>query len=290
MSINYQGSGGGVPRKTAKIFGKNAASADMTVFGSTLGGNTVYSTDLDSIQSAAYETGWRDAVISNLNYPLLSDMNAVQHTLSQQIAYTLQHGIPEYDAGTTYYAYDKVQFNDIIYTALQDNFSNINPSNTSYWAVYYNPAAFANIDLSNLSTTGEAHFANPSLSNLNTAGEAHFIHTNMDNIIDEGEIVVSSLASPSPTYKDLAVYASGATYYAPSNGWLVAEGTITNPTSYIWLHAQVDYQIWGTTINNGLHVSIPIRKGEAFELYYYNVSMTLLRFYYLNGSQHEVNQ
>lgn len=160
MPINYQGSGGGVPRKTAKIFGKNAASNDMTVFGSTLGGNTVYSSDLDSIQSAAYETGWRDAVISNLNYPLLSDMNAIQHTLSQQIAYTLQHGIPEYDSGTIYYAYDKVQWNDIIYTALQDNFSNINPSNTSYWAVYYNPSAYANVDLSNLTYNGETHFLN----------------------------------------------------------------------------------------------------------------------------------
>lgn len=144
MPINYQGSGGGVPRKTAKIFGKNADSNDMTVFGSTLGGNTVYSNDLDSIQSTAYETGWRDAVISNLNYPLLSDMNAVQHTLSQQIAYTLQHGIPEYDSGTTYYAYDKVQYNDVIYTALQDNFSNKLPSDTSYWATYYSPYDFLN--------------------------------------------------------------------------------------------------------------------------------------------------
>lgn len=160
MPINYTGSGGGVPRKTAKIFGKNAASADMTVFGSTLGGNTVYSTDLDSIQSARYETGWRDAVVSNLNYPLLSDMNAVQHTLSQQIAYTLQHGIPEYDSGTTYYAYDKVQYNDIIYTALQDNFSNKLPTNTSYWAEYYSTDYFANKSLSNLNATGEKHFVN----------------------------------------------------------------------------------------------------------------------------------
>ena len=142
MPINYQGSGGGVPRKTAKIFAKNANANDMTVFGSTLANNTQYSTDLDSIQSTHYEVGWREAVISNLNYPLLSDMNAVQHTLSQQIAYTLQHGIPEYDAGTTYYAYDKVQYNDIIYTALQDNFSNKLPTNTDYWASYYIPGNY----------------------------------------------------------------------------------------------------------------------------------------------------
>lgn len=196
MSINYQGSGGGVPRKTAKIFGKNAASNDMTVFGSTLGGNTIYSTDLDSIQSAAYETGWRDAVISNLNYPLLSDMNAVQHTLSQQIAYTLQHGIPEYDSGTTYYAYDKVQWNDIIYTALQDNFSNINPSNTSYWAVYYNPGMYANVDLSNLSSLGEKHFINKQqISNcvleapngvMTSSGNTVTIHNGLKVLVPNG--------------------------------------------------------------------------------------------------------
>lgn len=186
MPINYTGSGGGVPRKTAKIFASNAASADMTVFGSTLGGNTQYTTDLDSIQSSRYETGWRDAVVSNLNYPLLSDMNAVQHTLSQQIAYTLQHGIPEYDSGTTYYAYDKVQYNDIIYTALQDNFSNINPSNTSYWAVYYSPGTYANVDLNNLTSTGENHFANKDLSNLTATGEKHFINkTQVTNCILE---------------------------------------------------------------------------------------------------------
>ena len=139
MSINYTGSGGGIPRKTAKIFASNADSQDVTVFGSTLAEDTTYTTDIAEIQSSAFETGWRDAVISNLNYPLLSDMNGVQKTLSQQIAYILQHGIPAYDSGTTYYAYDKVLYNDIIYTALQDNFSNHVPSDDTYWAEYYNP-------------------------------------------------------------------------------------------------------------------------------------------------------
>lgn len=139
MSINYQGSGGGIPRKTAKIFGKNAASNDMTVFGSTLGGNTVYSSDLDSIQSSAYETGWRDAVISNLNYPLLSDMNGVQHTVSQQVAYILQHGIPEWDVTTTYYAYDLVQSGGKLYTSLTDSNTGNLVTDTNNWAVYYAP-------------------------------------------------------------------------------------------------------------------------------------------------------
>lgn len=144
MSITYTGTGGGVPRKTAKIFAKNAASGDMTVFGSTLAGNTTYTQDLDSIQSAHYEVGWREAVISDLNYPLMSDMNAVQKTLSQQIAYGLQHGIPEWDAGTTYYAYDIVQSGGILYTSLIDENTNNVVTDSTKWAVYYNPNAYLN--------------------------------------------------------------------------------------------------------------------------------------------------
>lgn len=144
MGINYQGSGGGVPRKTAKIFAKDASQNDMTVFGSTLANNTVYSNDLDSIQSNHYEVGWREAVISNLNYPLLSDMNAVQHTLSQQIAYLLQHGIPEWDVSTTYYTYDIVQNGGKLFISLVDNNIGNSLGTASKWAIFYDPDSFLN--------------------------------------------------------------------------------------------------------------------------------------------------
>lgn len=142
-NINYQGNGGGVPRKTAKIFAKNASTQDMTVFGSTLANNTQYATDLDSLQSSHYEAGWREAIISNLNYPLLSDMNAVQHTVTQQIAYTLQHGVPEWNSATTYYTYDIVNSGGILYISIQDNHTNKAVTNTDYWAEYYNPSWFS---------------------------------------------------------------------------------------------------------------------------------------------------
>ena len=142
-NINYQGNGGGVPRKTAKIFAKNASTQDMTVFGSTLANNTQYATDLDSLQSVHYETGWREAIISNLNYPLLSDMNAVQHTVTQQIAYSLQHGVPQWDSATTYYTYDIVNSGGVLYISIQDNHTNKAVTNTNYWAEYYNPSWFS---------------------------------------------------------------------------------------------------------------------------------------------------
>ena len=187
MGITYTGTGGGVPRKTAKIFAKNAASGDMTVFGSTLAGNTVYTQDLDSIQSSHYEVGWREGVISDLNYPLMSDMNAVQKTLSQQIAYGLQHGIPEWDAGTTYYAYDIVQSGGILYTSIIDHNINNSVTDTTKWAVYYDPSSFDN-------------YANKSLSNLNSTGEKHFVNkSQVTNCILEAPNGVFAAIAPNTT-------------------------------------------------------------------------------------------
>jgi len=155
MPINYQGSGGGVPRKTAHIFAKNAANNDVTVFGSTLAQNTQYTDDIADIQNNAFEIGWRDAVISNKNYPLLADMNGVQKTFSQQIAYILQHGLAQWDSATAYYTYDIVNVNGVLYICTIDNNVNSNPTSLTGWAVYYDPdSTFANIDLSNLSTDG----------------------------------------------------------------------------------------------------------------------------------------
>lgn len=144
--IVYQGDGGGVPRKTAHIFAKDADSNDVTIFGSTLAGNTQYSSDLDDIQNESYEIGWRDAVISNKNYPLLADMNGVMLTFSQQLAYLLQHGLAGWDKDTVYYTYDLVNVNGVLYICTYDGNINNSPPTLNGWAVYYDP----NKEISNL--------------------------------------------------------------------------------------------------------------------------------------------
>ena len=161
MAIIYTGNGGGVERKTAHIFASNADASDVTEFGSTLAGVTQYTTDLDDIQNAAYEIGWRDAVISNKNYPLLADMNGVMLTFSQQIAYLLQHGSCAWDSATTYYAYDLVNENGILYVCTSDENVGNNPTTLNGWAVFYDPDKMANVDLSNLSEIGEAKLNRP---------------------------------------------------------------------------------------------------------------------------------
>lgn len=93
-----------LPRVTAKVFASNAAENDIGQYGSALSGTKVTTGNIEEIQALpAYETGWRGAVISDRNYPTLQEMNGLQKTFSQQIAYILENGIAEYDAGTTYY-------------------------------------------------------------------------------------------------------------------------------------------------------------------------------------------
>lgn len=144
MPIDYQGTGGGIPRKTAKIFAKDANANDVTVFGSTLDNNTQYTKDIANIQNSDFEAGWRNAVISNKNYPLMGDMNGIQMTFSQQIAYALQHGIPQWDSSTEYYAYDIVNVNGILYISTYDNNTGNNPVSSNKWAVFYDPDMLLN--------------------------------------------------------------------------------------------------------------------------------------------------
>lgn len=211
MSIDYQGSGGGIPRKTAKIFASNATNNDVTVFGSTKANNTQYTDDIAFIQNSAFETGWRNAVISKKNYPLMGDMNGVQRTFSQQIAYMLQHGIPQWDSATIYYTYDIVNVSGVLYICTIDENVNNNPTTLSGWAVYYDPAAF------------ETSWANTELSNLTTDGNDR-LHA-LKGYLDKGELLTDSegladVKSYAHSTFDLSkfIQPSGSNVIADSNG------------------------------------------------------------------------
>ena len=203
MAISYNGVGGGVPRKTAHIFAKDADAIDVTVFGSTKAGDTQQTTDIADIQNAAFEAGWRDAVISNKNYPLLGDMNGVQKTFSQQIAYVLQHGVPSWDSATTYYAYDIVNVNGVLYISTDDSNTNNNPTTLTKWAVFYDPSrldTFANKDLSNLTSTGKTAVIDLAYE-LDFANEIDITPTTIDSstheysVLSDGVIFISAEAS-----------------------------------------------------------------------------------------------
>lgn len=90
-------------RVTGKVFGSDAPNDEIGVFGSAKAGSPQNSKDIATIQSlTAYEKGWGSAVISSDNFPPMEEVTGVLNTLSYQICYLLQEGIPVYDAGTEY--------------------------------------------------------------------------------------------------------------------------------------------------------------------------------------------
>lgn len=91
-----------ITRKTQKIFASNNPG-DLGVFGSAQLGSPATSSDINTIQSAAYEQGWSDAVIDGNKRPPLEEFNGIKYVNDYQNAYLLQEGIAEYDSATNYY-------------------------------------------------------------------------------------------------------------------------------------------------------------------------------------------
>ncbi len=92
-----------ITRVTAIPFGVSGTTDDFETFGSTAVAATDYSKDIAAIQAtSAWLNGWRPALIA-AKAPVLQDMNGKMLVDSNLICYLFQDGIPEYDAGTTYY-------------------------------------------------------------------------------------------------------------------------------------------------------------------------------------------
>ena len=93
-----------IPRKTQQVFASTSGATGITEFGSTAVGSTVYSTDLDVIQSTEFLQGWLGGVLAGTKrLPTYEDMNAVQYVQTTQLGYILQEGVAEYDSGTEYH-------------------------------------------------------------------------------------------------------------------------------------------------------------------------------------------
>ena len=127
-----------IERKTQKIFGGNAESDQLAVFGSMITGTPVYNDDIETLQSEAYTEGWSTAIAAN-EAPFLEEMNGVQYGFSKQLAYLFQQGIPEWDSGTTYYLNSFCQVGGVIYKSMQDENINHSPAEDTagtYWTPF----------------------------------------------------------------------------------------------------------------------------------------------------------
>lgn len=146
-------------RKTQKIFGQNGATDEFAQFGTMKlienGGTPTYSKDIEVLQNnAAFLLGWQNAVIAGFA-PFLEELNALSYILTTQMAYILQNGIPEWDAGTTYYINSiVVGSNSKIYRCKTDDCLNVDPTTDDGTNWYDYELNAANLALSNLTPDG----------------------------------------------------------------------------------------------------------------------------------------
>ena len=275
-------------RATQKIFAGSATNNG--VFGSLQAGSGQLSNDVETIQSLdAYEEGWNSATISSELLPPLEEFQGVQYANSYQQAYTFQEGIPEWDAGTTYYSGSTCKVisgsDFILYKSLIDNNINNTPSSSpSQWAEIFNTANGVQ-SLSNLSQTlNNSAVQYPSCAAV-TALSSSFANTNLDNVTESGKEFISTQGKPSDRYDELTLSETGSTYTAPDNGYFVVQKYVgINGPSFMNLINTVngltdEYASYNSPTLSA-KVNLSVKKGDVIQCNY-NITGTTVYFRFI---------
>lgn len=119
-------------RFTQKIFGSSAGANEIAQFGSLEAGSPAFTTNVGVIQALSqYLSGWFGATSGNS--PAIEDMNALFYLITYQLAYLMQSGVPEWDAGTTYFTGNIVNYNGDLYSSIVDDNDNNVPTDVAAW-------------------------------------------------------------------------------------------------------------------------------------------------------------
>lgn len=244
-----------ITRKSQKIFGGDlTASGNIGVFGSLKAGSPSYSTDPATIQSSHYNLGWADAVVAN-NAPALQDMNALFYVDTYQLAYLMQTGIAEWDAGTTYYigswCLDSV---GTPYCSIVDTNLNNAVTDTTKWrrAILSEPGTSKNYGLT-------------------TSVGANALTINLVNIIGatpsaSSPVLVSMRSSTAASgLYNLRSSVSALNIVVPSGATL---GGTSGVNSYVYVYAidnagTLELAVSGTQYNNGSLISTTVLSGSS---------------------------
>lgn len=219
-----------LPRVIQKIFGVNAAAGQFNTIGSFAAGSPTVTTDPTTMQSLSnYLTGWFGCVlgVGTVNAPCIQDMNALDFLVTRQLAYLFENGVPEWQAGTTYYTGSMVNSGGLIYISIQDTNLNHAVTATAWWKVQgagvrtvsANTALTATDDLvrSN-STAGNLTQTLPTIASsvgqyltikdVGTGGFTTSVKGNGAELIDGANTYTTTLSQ----YDSLRVYNNGTTW------------------------------------------------------------------------------
>ena len=126
-------------RKLQKIF--SLTSSENGQFGSAADGSANLSDDIDTLQNlSAWVGGWSEAVVGGQNLPPLEEMNAIQYTITRQLQYLFEQGIPEYLSSDTYYtdSIAREAGTQKLYVSLTDNNTGNALTDTTNWRLLIN--------------------------------------------------------------------------------------------------------------------------------------------------------
>ena len=168
-----------IPRKTQKIYGSSLTPAgNVAVWGSTQAGAPSYSSDPAVLQAAAILSGLNASEIGNRS-PVLEELNGLFLTITQQLAYLLQAGLPEWDANTTYFTDDETRVGHVTYVSKTDNNANNNPTtDTNNWT-----------PLTSIQRGASVAAAWVEFDGINTTGGNAVIHSsfNVDHVVKNAD-------------------------------------------------------------------------------------------------------
>ena len=115
----------------------------------------------------------------------------------------------------------------------------------------------------------------------------------LSNLTAGGKSLASCLPMPSNRYIDLTIQASGTTYTAPANGWVIFRALANTNESRMSLDKKIDTETIPFTnimVSNGLYggVFMPVKKDDVFGIGYIGFNITapysVLRFFYAEGN------
>lgn len=245
-----------ITRATQKIFGDDVVAQDQhCVFGSLKAGSVAYSKDPATIQSlAAWGIGWKGATVNN-QAPVLQDENALHYLITRQIAYLMQAGIPEYDAGTTYYTGSFCQVAGTIYKSLQDNNLNNAVSNGSWWSEFKIALATSEPAAVSSSTSGRIGVSDVAAREDHSHDLGAHTHTDATS---GGVIVAASATQQGAVTTGAQTFAGKKTFTTPMQAQVVQSGIAAGSST-------CDASAYDTFVKTGSSSATNIGLNNLFE-------------------------
>lgn len=284
-------------RKVMEIYGENAATRDIIAYGSDIAGNIVETKDPDVIQTEAYKTGVRSAVVGN-NSTTLQNRQALDFLFSRQLKYLYQHGVAEWGADETYFVNSfAVGSNGNLYVSLTDNNKGNNPvTDTTNWQAFPTPAQLAQkvakagdtmTGMLKMSGENEVRFGtddnyyyvkNESNGNftirrndnkgifLDPGAEPYYLDgTQSYRLLTTADYGASTIGENlAPDYSAAVTIPNNAVYTAPANGWIMGYAGQNDWSSYSLTVNNVTFLYGGRkSYNTGGALCFFIGKGQT---------------------------